>query len=186
MFIISKAEILIDNSMRWHMSTMGGKFNKAGHAIRKSGFNFWLWYSFSLCDKSFHLPKLLFPQFKLDNICLLFQIMWELIFSYLGKRFKFVKWEPLLDLSIKLTWDWEDFSSTASSQAQISLSQFETPFMQLLPQLLRENVYSWHTGISSLNYTSLICEHTRTVTKLNLLHCNWIKFIATSWSLAQI
>lgn len=103
MFIISKVEILKDNSMWWHMSTMGGKFNKAGHAVRKSGFNFWLWYSFSLCDKSFHLPKLLFPQFKWDNICLLFQILWELIYSYLGKHFKFVKWEPLLDLSIKLT-----------------------------------------------------------------------------------
>jgi len=167
------------------MSAMGGKFNKAGRAIRKSGFNYWLWYSFSLCNKSFHLLKLLFPQCKWDSICLLFQMLWELIYSYLGKHFKFIIWEPVLDLGIKLTVDWEYFSSTARSLAQICLPQFETPFTQLQPQLLKQNVYSWHTGISSLNYTSLICEeHKRTVTKLYLLH--WIKFMARLWSLAWL
>lgn len=165
----------MDNSMWWHMSTTGGKFNKAGNAVRKSGFNFWLWDSFSLCDKSCHLPKLLFPQFKWDNICLLFQILWELIYLFLGKHFKFVKWEALLDLSIKLTCRLGILLINSKQAGSDMLLQFETPFMQLLPQLLTENVYSWHTGISSLNYNSLTCKHTRTVTKLNLLHCNCIK-----------
>lgn len=155
------------NSMWWHMSTTGGKFNKAGHAIRKSGFNFWLWYSFSLCDKSFHLPKLLFPQFKWDNICLLFQILWELIYSYLGKHFKFVKQEPLLDLSIKLTCRLGILLINSKPSGPDMFTAIWNPSMQLLPQLLTENVYSWHTGISSLNYTSPICDRTRTVTRLN-------------------
>lgn len=112
---------LVNNSMWWHMSTMAGKFNKEGHAIRKSGFNFWLWYSFALCHKSFHLPKLFFPQFKWD-ICLLFQIQWELIHSYLGKHSKFAKWEPLLGVLLVNTKQsgsdsaiWNPFHATSAT-----------------------------------------------------------------------